>query len=76
MLVYDPETGTEVQRPAAARVAGLIAKSDAERGFWWSPSNRPLYGIVGTARAVDFELGDPNSRAQPPERQRGGDHYP
>ena len=63
VLVYDPETGTEVQRPAAARVAGLIAKSDAERGFWWSPSNRPLYGIVGTARAVDFELGDPNSRA-------------
>lgn len=55
--------GAVVAGPPSARVAGLIAKSDAERGFWWSPSNRELYGIVGTSRPVDFALGDPNSRA-------------
>jgi len=49
--------------PASARVAGIIAKSDAERGFWWSPSNREVYGIVGTTRSVDFALGDANARA-------------
>jgi hypothetical protein len=55
--------GSFVNEPASARVAGIIAKSDAERGFWWSPSNRQVYGIVGTTRSVDFALGDPNSRA-------------
>ena len=44
-------------------MAGLIAKSDSERGFWWSPSNLPINGIVGTARPVDFALGDANARA-------------
>ncbi|MBF0445092.1 MAG: phage tail sheath subtilisin-like domain-containing protein [Magnetococcales bacterium] len=49
--------------PASARVAGIISKSDNERGFWWSPSNRQMYGIMGTARAVSFTLGDANCRA-------------
>lgn len=56
-------SGNIVVEPASARVAGLIAKTDNDRGFWWSPSNQPINGIVGTARAVDFKLGDANSRA-------------
>lgn len=44
--------------PASARIAGVIAKSDSQRGFWFSPSNRPVVGISGTARSVDFSLGD------------------
>lgn len=55
--------GEFVSEPASARVAGIIAKSDAERGFWWSPSNREMYGIVGTTRSIDFALGDANARA-------------
>lgn len=61
--VWDTETSTEIVRPASARVAGVIAKSDAERGFWHSPSNRLIDGITGTARAIDFTLGDATSRA-------------
>ena len=61
--VFDTVTATEVIRPASARVAGVIAKSDAERGYWHSPSNRPIDGIVGLARPVEFTLGDANSRA-------------
>ena len=49
--------------PASARVAGVIARTDAERGFWWSPSNQPITGVVGTSRPVDFRLGDASSRA-------------
>jgi len=56
-------TGAVSIDPPSARVAGIIAKSDAERGFWWSPSNREVYGIVGTTRSVDFALGDANARA-------------
>ena len=52
-----------VVEPASARVAGVIARTDAERGFWWSPSNQVVTGVVGTARPVDFRLGDQSSRA-------------
>lgn len=55
--------GATVQAPPSPCVAGLIAKSDNERGFWWSPSNQRINGIVGTVRPVDFTLGDANSRA-------------
>lgn len=55
--------GEIVDKPSSARVAGLIAKTDAERGFWWSPSNQVINGIIGTSRSVDFSLGDANSRA-------------
>lgn len=61
--VFDTATGNEVVEPASARVAGVAALSDNERGFWWSPSNREIRGIVGLARPVDFKLGDVNSRA-------------
>lgn len=49
--------------PASSAVAGLINRVDNERGFWWSPSNNELNGIEGTARAIDFTLGDYTSRA-------------
>lgn len=63
MQVWDTVSNAPVAMPPSPRVAGIIAKSDNERGFWWSPSNREVYGIVGTARPVDFALGDPNCRA-------------
>lgn len=61
--VWDTEANEDALQPASARVAGMIARSDNDRGFWWSPSNTEMYGITGTARAVDFVLGDPNARA-------------
>lgn len=48
---------------ASPCAAGALAKSDAERGWWWSPSNQVINGIQGTSRAIDFKLGDANSRA-------------
>lgn len=61
--VWDTVLNAEVIQPVSARVAGIIAKSDNERGFWWSPSNREILGITGTVRPIDFTLGDVNSRA-------------
>lgn len=63
VTIWDTAANATATAPASPRVAGIIAKSDNERGFWWSPSNREMNGIVGTARAVDFELGDTLSRA-------------
>lgn len=68
LYIVDPAVtvlrdGVEVDEPSSARVAGLIAKSDNNRGFWWSPSNQEILGIVGPARPIDFVLGDSDSRA-------------
>jgi phage tail sheath protein FI len=68
VYVVDPwvkimKGGAIISEPPSARVAGLIAKIDNDRGFWWSPSNNVVNGILGTSRAVDFALGDPNARA-------------
>ena len=56
--IFDKASDTEVVQPASARVAGVIARSDSDRGFWWSPSNRTVAGITGTSRGIDFALGD------------------
>ncbi|WP_341236126.1 phage tail sheath C-terminal domain-containing protein [uncultured Sulfitobacter sp.] len=52
-----------VSVPASSRVAGLIAKVDNDAGFWASPSNNLLGGVIGTSRPVDFKLGDASARA-------------
>jgi hypothetical protein len=65
LYVVDPwvKIDSATTLPSSAFVAGVIAKSDAERGFWYSPSNRIIQGIVGTSRAIGFFLGDENSEA-------------
>lgn len=69
VYVVDPKTikvdeeGDNVTEWASAAAAGMIARVDNDRGFWWSPSNNEIYGIIGTARPIDFTLGDANSRA-------------
>ncbi|ELE1938625.1 phage tail sheath subtilisin-like domain-containing protein [Vibrio cholerae] len=59
--VFDTELAKEIDRPYSARAAGLRARIDAEKGFWWSKSNQEIYGIVGTSQPVDWALGDPNT---------------
>ncbi len=66
VYVVDPWVkveGKEESLPSSPFVAGLIAKVDSEQGFWHSPSNKEINGIVGTSRAIDFTLGDASCRA-------------
>mgnify|MGYP000387624117 CR=1 FL=1 len=58
-----PTATGEAIEPASARVAGMIAQSDNERGFWWSPSNRVMLGINGGARPVAWAFNDPDVQA-------------
>ncbi|WP_344253876.1 phage tail sheath family protein, partial [Pseudonocardia hydrocarbonoxydans] len=67
-LLIDPfvkvnRNGKILEEPASAAVAGVIAKNDFAHGFWHSPSNKVINGIVGTARPIDFSIGDRASRA-------------
>lgn len=61
--VWDAGTSAYVNRPASDRVAGVISRTDNERGFWWSPSNKQVYGIGGPSRPIGFGLSDTNSQA-------------
>lgn len=51
-------TGAIIQRPSSAHVAGLGARSDQERGFWWSWSNQTINGIVSIGRPIEFSMSD------------------
>jgi phage tail sheath protein FI len=60
---FDPLTAQVVSRPPSAYAAGAIAARDIERGFWWSPSNTALGGVVGIARPIEFHLSDTQTEA-------------
>ncbi len=47
----------------APYIAGVISKSDNDRGFWWSPSNQEVFGVESLDVPVDFALGDSTSLA-------------
>lgn len=59
--VYDAQTNSERLEPLSQRAAGLRAKVDLERGFWWSSSNQELLGITGVERQLSAMIDDPNS---------------
>lgn len=45
--------------PLSARMAGVIARTDAERGYWHSPSNKPLLGVTGVEQHLTASITDP-----------------
>ena len=61
--IWDTATDAEIIFDPCPSVAGVIALSIGERGYWASPSNREIKGILGTQRAMDNEYGDEGSRA-------------
>lgn len=69
VYVVDPQVlktngdGELVTQYSSSGAAGILARVDNDLGFWWSPSNQLFNGIQGTARAIDFALGDASSRA-------------
>jgi len=60
MMLWPSVNG--LQDPAPF-IAGVTAKSDNDRGFWWSPSNQEVFGITSLDAPVDFQLGDSTSLA-------------
>lgn len=59
--VYDAATdGTRLQ-PLSIRAAGLRAKVDLDKGYWWSSSNQELIGVLGLERSLTARVDDANS---------------
>lgn len=63
--IIDPQViSGGVPVAASPFVAGVIARTDQEYGWWWSPSNKVINGVEGLVRPIGFALGDPSSQAQ------------
>ena len=62
--IYPEVVNTKNETVAASPyVAGVIARTDKEQGFWCSPSNRVVNSVVGLSKPVDFTLGDSACKA-------------
>ncbi|MBA1302606.1 MULTISPECIES: phage tail sheath subtilisin-like domain-containing protein [Pseudomonas] len=59
--VYDANTNGERLQPLSIRAAGLRAKVDNDKGYWWPSSNQELVGVIGLERPLTARVDDPNS---------------
>jgi phage tail sheath protein FI len=58
--VWDSVLNAHTFAPQSARIAGMIAYTDGESEYGWSDSysNRVIQGIYGTARPIEFVMGE------------------
>ncbi len=62
--VYDADAEDNVRvEGMSARVAGLIAAVDLNEGYWVSPSNHEIKGIIGMETLVSAGINDPDTEA-------------
>lgn len=59
--VYNARTNSDRLQPLSIRAAGLRAKVDNDKGYWWSSSNQELVGVIGLERPLTARVDDPNS---------------
>lgn len=59
--VYDKATDTTEVQPISQFLAGVIAAKDIAKGWWWSPSNTEILGIVGAELPLTSDYTDANS---------------
>lgn len=57
--VYTTSSASGTPRPYSAIAAGHRCRIDNDRGFWWSKSNQPVYGVTGLEQTDDFEVDSP-----------------
>ncbi|MBW7947388.1 MAG: phage tail sheath subtilisin-like domain-containing protein, partial [Sphingomonadaceae bacterium] len=58
---YDLATDTERLEPFSQRLAGVICAVDNDEGYWVSPSNHDIKGIVGVERRLSAMINDPTT---------------
>jgi len=61
LKVYDPATDAERLEPLSQRLAGVMCAKDIEKGYWWSPSNTEIKGVVGVERQLSAMINDAQS---------------
>ncbi|EJM94741.1 phage tail sheath subtilisin-like domain-containing protein [Pseudomonas sp. GM67] len=60
---WDTIASATIDAPGSAWAAGLFAWTDANYGYWASPSNKEFVGVTGTTRPIEYLDGDETCRA-------------
>lgn len=55
---YDAATDADEIRPYSAYMAGVMAATDLNFGYWYSPSNKEIKGITGVERQLTAAVND------------------
>jgi len=63
LKVYDANTDSNINAPYSPFMAGVMARTDLNEGYWVSPSNKEILGIVGTEYIVTASVNDANTEA-------------
>jgi phage tail sheath protein FI len=63
LKAFDAATDANQDFPYSAYMAGVIAATDLAFGYWFSPSNKAILGIVGTERTISAGVNDATSDA-------------
>jgi phage tail sheath protein FI len=62
LLLLEADGSTKAY-PYSSFLAGVFAKTDTEKGFWYSPSNQRISGVVGLSVPVPYIDDDPQCLA-------------
>lgn len=54
---------SSVEMPYSAYMAGTMAKTDFDRGYWVSPSNKEIKSILGSSPEISAAINDPLTEA-------------
>lgn len=57
-LLIDKLTSVPMPLPPSAAVAGIYAKTDADRGVWKAPANVGVVSVIGPSINIDDEMQD------------------
>lgn len=60
---YDAYSNANQDRPYSQFLAGVIAATDNEDGYWFSPSNREIKGILGVERTITWAVNKSDTSA-------------
>lgn len=63
LKAYDTASDSNQNRPYSQFLAGVIAATDNTDGYWYSPSNREIKGIVGVERTISWAVNDAQTNA-------------
>jgi phage tail sheath protein FI len=58
LKTFDAYSEADADYPYSAFMAGIIAKTDAELGYWYSPSNKEISNVTGTERVIEWSIND------------------
>jgi phage tail sheath protein FI len=63
--LYASQGGTlaTMLMPYSAVMAGVIARVDAQDGYWFSPSNKEIFSLLRPERNVTYQVNAPNREA-------------